>query len=196
MDLIIGLTGASGAIYGINLLKALQNIQDCNIHLIISDTAKQIIAFETDEDPDNIRTMSGKYYENTDLAASIASGSKVFDAMVIIPCSMSTVAKINNGIADNLITRTADVCMKEHRKLIIVPRETPCSTTHLKNLLGLSEMGVVVLPAMPGFYHKPKNLQDLINFIVGKILDQLELHHDLFTRWPGGKVGRNTNNGN
>jgi 4-hydroxy-3-polyprenylbenzoate decarboxylase len=183
MELIVAITGASGVIYGISFLKALQSISDCKVHLIVSKNAKDLISYETSYQLEEIMKLSDYSYENTKLDAVIASGSKIIDGMVIIPCSMSTAAKINTGIADNLITRAADVCMKEQRKLIIVPRETPCNSTHLRNLLQLSESGVIVLPAMPGYYHKPQQLNDLVNFITGKVLDQLGIENTLFSRW-------------
>jgi 4-hydroxy-3-polyprenylbenzoate decarboxylase len=187
MEIVVALTGASGIIYGINLLKILQSHQNTKIHLIISESAKQLINFETKFTLDNVITFAHHYYENSDLAAIIASGSKLIDGMVIVPCSMSTAAKINTGITDNLITRAADVCFKERRKLIIVPRETPLSTTHLKNLFELSEKGAVVIPAMPAYYPRPESIEDMINFITGKILDNLGQKHNLYTRWPGGQ---------
>ena len=185
MELIIGLTGASGVIYGINLLEALHNEQNCTLHLILSENAKQLITFETNQQLDDVKRFANYYYENSDLTASIASGSKLIDGMVIVPCSMATAAKINTGIADNLITRAADVCIKEHRKLIIVPRETPCNSTHLKNLLELSQKGVLVLPAMPAFYHQPQGINELIDYITGKILDYFGIKNDKYSRWSG-----------
>ena len=129
--------------------------------------------------------LADNYYKNSDLSATIASGSKILDGMVIVPCSMSTAAKINTGITDNLITRAADVCIKERRRLIIVPRETPLSTTHLRNLLELSEKGVTILPTMPAYYHHPEQIDDLMKFISGKILDTLNIDHKLYKRWAG-----------
>ncbi|WP_455391419.1 UbiX family flavin prenyltransferase [[Eubacterium] cellulosolvens] len=188
MEIIIGITGASGVIYGINLLKLLANDQTCKVHLVLSEQAKQLINYETGLALADVTEFAEHYYENSELTAGIASGSKLIDGMVVVPCTMSTAAKINSGIADNLITRTADVCLKEHRKLIIVPRETPCNPIHLRNLYELSKIGVIILPAMPGFYHKPKSVDDLISFITGKILDQLGLKHNLYARWSGNEI--------
>ncbi len=187
MDVIIGITGASGVEYGVNLLETLSQMQNVhiNIHLIISENAKKLLKFETKSTLDELNLTANNYYDNSDLGASIASGSKMIECMIIIPCSMSTAAKINTGITDNLITRAADVCIKEHRKLIIVPRETPLNSTHLKNLLELSQKGVLVLPAMPAFYHRPAELNDLITFITGKILDSMGITHELYARWSG-----------
>ena len=185
MELIVSLTGASGVIYGLRLLEVLKSIKGHNVHLIISENAKKLIEFETELDIEDVLKNSNEFYKNSDLSAIIASGSKMIDAMVIIPCSMSTAAKINAGIADNLIVRTADVCLKEKRRLILVPRETPINTTHLTNLLSLSQKGVLILPAMPGFYHKPQVISDQVDFIVGKVLDNLRIPHKLYRRWGG-----------
>ena len=188
MEIIVGMTGASGIIYCVNLLKFLRNKKDIIIHLIISENAKKLIEYETGLTMDNLKELAHHDYNNSDLSASIASGSKVYQSMIIVPCSMATVAKINTGITDNLIVRSADVCQKEGRKLIIVPRETPLNTTHLKNLMELSQKGVVVLPAMPAFYHKPETIQQQIDFITGKILDNMGLNHELFKRWSGSNI--------
>ena len=185
MDIVIGITGASGVIYGLRLMEILSKQQDCILHLIISKNASQLIEYETNKKIEDVSALADFYYDNSDLAADIASGSKLFDIMIIVPCTMSTAAKVNTGISDNLITRAADVSLKEGRKLIIVPRETPLNTTHLYNLLELSKKGVVVLPGMPAFYHKPKNLNDQVEFITGKILDILGIEHNLYKRWSG-----------
>jgi 4-hydroxy-3-polyprenylbenzoate decarboxylase len=185
MDIVIGITGASGVIYGLRLLEILRKKQDCNLHLIISKNASQLIEYETNNKIEDVTKLADSYYDNSDLTADIASGSKLFNKMIIVPCTMSTAAKINTGISDNLISRVADVSLKERRQLIIVPRETPLNTTHLNNLLELSKKGVVILPSMPAFYHKPKNIKDQVNFITGKILDVLGIEHDLFKRWSG-----------
>ena len=187
MELVLGITGASGVCYGIDLLDHFSHDQTVNLHLILSDNAKQLIAFETTEAIATVQQKAQHCYDNSDLTPSIASGSKRIDAMAIVPCSMSTAAKINTGIADNLITRVADVCLKEGRKLIIVPRETPLNSTHLKNLSELSSKSVIVLPAMPAFYHQPQGMNDLVSFITGKILDALGLDHNLYQRWEGDK---------
>lgn len=181
MKVVVGITGASGVIYGVSLLKNLG--KRVEIHLVLSENAKKIIGYEVGKNAIQIKKLAKHSYENDDLFAPIASGSVKFDAMVIVPCSMSTLSKIACGISDNLITRTASVCLKERRKLIIVPRETPLSTIQLKNMVALSEAGVLILPAMPAFYPKPKNVDDIINFTVGKILDALKIDHDIYRRW-------------
>ena len=185
MRIIIAITGASGAIYGIRLLEILSDRQDIETYLVISPPAEEIIKVETDYDPSYVKSLATRYFDSNDLTAPIASGSFLFDAMVIIPCSMKTLSAIAHGYSSNLITRAAEVTLKEKRKLILVPRETPLSAIHLENMLKLAKIGVVILPACPGFYHLPKKITDLIDFIVGKVLDQLDIEHDLYKRWSG-----------
>jgi 4-hydroxy-3-polyprenylbenzoate decarboxylase len=181
MKIVVGITGASGVIYGISLLHHLRKrVETC---LILSDNAKKIIGCEVGKNTIQIKKLAKHSYENDDLFAPIASGSVKFDAMVIVPCSMSTLSKIAHGISDNLITRAASVCLKERRKLIIVPRETPLCVIHLKNMTTLSEAGALILPAMPAFYPKPRNVDDIVNFVVGKILDVLGIEHNIYRRW-------------
>jgi len=179
MKIVIGITGASGIIYGVRLLEKLKEEK----FLVVSENAKKIMEYETKYKLDKLKKLSEHYYENNDFFPEISSGSFMFDAMVIAPCSMSTLSKIANGISDNLITRTAAVCLKEKRKLILVPRETPISTIHLQNMAKLSENGAVILPAMPGFYPKPENIDDAVNFVVGKIMDCLGIENTLYKRW-------------
>jgi 4-hydroxy-3-polyprenylbenzoate decarboxylase len=180
MRIIVGVTGASGVQYAHGLLRALDG-QD--VDLVISEDAKKVLAHETDLDAKALARLAANTYGNDDTAAPPSSGSYRFDAMVVIPCSMATLGKIAWGISDNLIARAAAVCLKERRKLILVPRETPLAATHLENMLKLTNQGAIVLPAMPGFYHDPKTVDDLVNFIVGKVLDQLGIEHKLFKRW-------------
>lgn len=179
MKIVIGVTGASGVIYGVRLLENLKEEK----YLIVSENAKKIMEHETKYKLDEVEKLAEHYYENSDLFPEISSGSFMFDAMVIVPCSMSTLSKIANGIGDNLITRTASVCLKEKRKFILVPRETPLSTIHLQNMAKLSENGAIILPAMPGFYPKPENLDDIVTFVVGKIMDCLGIKNNLYRRW-------------
>jgi 4-hydroxy-3-polyprenylbenzoate decarboxylase len=181
MKIIIGISGASGALYAIRLLEELS--EKASISLVASETAKQIIADETEIEFADLEDMADEYFDNHDMNAGICSGSSKFDAVVIVPCSMATLAKIACGISDNVMTRAASVAMKERRKLIIVPRETPLSSIHLENMLKLSREGVIVLPAMPGFYGGPESAIDLVDFIVGRILDQLEIDNNLGPRW-------------
>lgn len=177
--LVVGVTGASGAPYALALLRNL----DCHVDLVVSEEAKAVIGQEVDLEVHALEKLATAAYANDDLAAAPSSGSYLFDAMVIIPCSLGTLGKIAWGIGDNLITRAAAVCLKEGRKLILVPRETPLAATHLENMVRLANQGVVVLPAMPGFYHRPKTVEDVVNFVVGKVLDQLGIEHSLFKRW-------------
>ena len=184
MRIIIAMTGASGAIYGIRLVEELVRIvKDVEIHLIISDAAKKIINFETDYNIVDIEKMANKVYSNKDLSATLASGSFRHDGMVIVPCSLKTLSAIANSYADTLISRAAICSLKENLRLIIVPRETPIDKASLLNMIKAKENGAIILPAMPAFYHRPKSISELVNYIVGKILDQLDIKHDLFKRW-------------
>lgn len=185
MRIVIAITGASGAIYGIRLLEVLSRRKDVESLLIISKTAEKIIHIETDYDPSYVKSLATRYFEPDDMTAPIASGSYKFDAMVVIPCSMKTLSAIANGYAESLIVRAADVAIKENRKLILVPRETPLSAIHLENMLKLARLGVIILPASPAFYHEPEKIMDLVDYIVGKVLDQLGIPHDLFEAWSG-----------
>ena len=184
MKLVIGITGASGMIYPLRLLEFLKE-KKIETHLIISEPAETLIKHELGHDKREMFKYVSNHYNVNDLSSSIASGSQFFDAMAIIPCSMNTLAAIANGYSDNLIRRVADVAIKEKRKLIIVPREAPLSAIHLENLLKLSRLDVIIIPACPAFYHKPKNLDEAVNFIVGKVLSQLGIDHDLYKAWKG-----------
>ena len=180
--IVVAITGASGVIYGIRLLEALKELQIEN-SLIISDSAKTVIKSETNWEIKDIINLADNYYRFDDLTASINSGSFKFDSLAIVPCSMKTLSSIANGYAANTITRVADVSLKERRTTVIVPRETPLRTTHIKNMLTLSQEGAIILPAMPGFYSDHDSVDNQINFVVGKILDSLNIENDLFKRW-------------
>ena len=192
METVIGMSGASGACYGIRLLEVLGEV-GCTTHLVMSEAARKIIEIETDKNVREIETMADHVYLPRDFTAPIASGSHPFDAMVVVPCSMRTLAGIANGVADTLITRVADVGLKERRRLILVPRESPLSLIHLRNMVVVTEAGAVVLPACPGFYSQPRSLEDLVDVVVGRILDLLGLDHSLYRRWRG-VPGRNAYN--
>lgn len=180
--IVIGFSGASGIIYGIRLLEILHSI-NIQTYLIISEWAKKNIEIETDKTLEYVKSLSSVNYDNFRLDASVSSGSFLHDGMVIVPCSMKSLSSIANGYDDTLISRAASVTLKESRKLIIVPRETPLSRIHLENMVKLQEAGAIILPAMPGFYHKPSTIEEIVDHLVGKILDQLNIKHDLFKRW-------------
>jgi len=182
MKVFLSIGGASGSIYGIRLLEELKK-NKVEIHLTISDGAKKIIEYETDYNFKKIQSLADFYYENNNLFAAPASGSFQLDAMIICPCSMRTLSAVANGYGDTLTTRAASCFLKEGRKLILVIRETPLDLPGIRNMLSAKESGAMVLPAMPGFYHKPKSVDDIVNFIVGKILDQLDIKNSLFKRW-------------
>ncbi|WP_100407208.1 UbiX family flavin prenyltransferase [Bacillus solitudinis] len=188
----VGITGASGAIYGVRLVQELLK-QSYKVHLVLTEAAWQVFKEELRLDTSDrertlnelFNTLSGELHTHHlhDYSAPIASGSYQNDGMVIIPCSMGTLSGIAHGASGNLLERTADVMLKERRKLVIVPRETPLNEIHLENMLKASKVGATILPAMPGFYHLPETLDDLVHFLVGKVLDAIEVDHDLFTRW-------------
>jgi 4-hydroxy-3-polyprenylbenzoate decarboxylase len=191
---VVGITGASGVLYGQRLLELLAQT-DLEVHLTISESAAVVFARELglrlDLDAFRIGDLLGRdaanivYHHVRNIAAPIASGSFLTAGMMIVPASTATVGALANGIATNLLHRAAEVCLKERRKLVLVPRETPLSTVHLENLLRLSQAGAVILPAMPGFYHQPKTLGDQVDFVVTKLLDQFGLDFDLIRRWRG-----------
>ena len=182
MKILLGITGASGSIYGIRLLEELVK-SDNQVHLIVSEDAKKIITHETNYNFDKIKKKASFYYKNSDMFAAPSSGSFKLDAMVIAPCSMKTLSSIANGYCDTLISRAATCFLKEERKLILVIRETPLDLPSIKNILSAKQAGATILPAMPGFYHKPKKIEEMIDFIVSKILDQLKIDNSLFKRW-------------
>ena len=180
--IVIGFSGASGIIYGIRLLEVLHSI-NIQTYLIISEWAKKNIVIETPKTLEYVKSLSSVNYDNSKLDASVSSGSFLHDGMVIVPCSMKSLSSIANGYDDTLISRAASVTLKESRKLILVPRETPLSRIHLENMIKVQEAGAIILPAMPGFYHNPSSIDQIVDHLVGKILDQLEIKHELFKRW-------------
>ena len=182
MKLIIGISGASGVIYGVRFLEVL-NTKNIESHLVFTPMAEKILEQETDFKKQKLIELATYHYKISDLSAPISSGSFLTQGMVIIPCSMKTLAGIACGYSDNLLLRAADVTLKEKRTLIIVPRETPLRKVHLENMLRLANEGASIVPAMPGFYYHPKTLDDAINHIVGKVLDILRIDNDLYQRW-------------
>jgi 4-hydroxy-3-polyprenylbenzoate decarboxylase len=180
--IVVGFSGASGVIYGIRLLEILHSI-NIQTYLIMSEWAKRNIETETHKTFEYVKSLSSVNYDNFKLDAAVSSGSFLHDGMVIVPCSMKSLSSIANGYDDTLISRAASVTLKESRTLILVPRETPLSRIHLENMIKLQDAGAIILPAMPGFYHKPSTIDEIIDHLVGKILDQLRIKHELFTRW-------------
>ena len=185
--LIVGISGASGAIYGIRLLEILQKLPEIDTHLIISKAAKRTIVLETDYKVDQVEKLADVVLPDHDIAASVSSGSYKTSGMVVIPCSIKTLSGIANSYADNLLVRAADVVLKEQRKLVLVLRETPLHLGHTQLMTRSIEIGATLLPAMPAFYHRPSTIDDLINQTVNRVLDQfdIELPDDLFERWAG-----------
>jgi len=179
--IVVGITGASGSVYGYTLVRALHEL-GIETHLVASETGVKVLQYECGVDIEELKQYA-VVHENGDLFSSIASGSFQTDGMVVVPCSMSTLGYIANGIGDNLLCRAANVAMKERRNLIIVPREAPLHTLHLRNMTTLAETGVSILPASPGFYHRPKEIWELVNFMVARILDELKIEHQLIERW-------------
>jgi 4-hydroxy-3-polyprenylbenzoate decarboxylase len=185
LRLVVAITGASGVIYGIKTLEVLKRLK-IDTHLIMTKWGAKNIKIETDNTADYVKSLATRYYEDDNMAAPVSSGSFKVDGMIVIPCSTKTLASIANALDDSLVSRAAGVCIKEQRKLVLVPRETPLSKIHLKNMTKLASTNAVILPAMPGFYHRPKTMDDLINHLVGKVLDQFNIDHSLFKRWSGG----------
>ncbi|MCL4459136.1 MAG: UbiX family flavin prenyltransferase [Chloroflexi bacterium] len=180
--LIVAISGASGAVYGKTLLTILQD-KKIETHLIVSEVGQGILEYETGTTQEEIRGLATYWYDIRDLEAPISSGSFHTDGMVIIPCSMRTLAAISHGYSDNLLTRAADVTLKERRSLIVVPREMPLSIIHLENMLCLARAGAIIIPAMPGFYMLPQTIEDMVRHVVGKVLDALRIEHALYKRW-------------
>ncbi len=181
--IIIGISGASGTIYGVRLLETLQSYSEIETHLVISNIAKEIIQHESGRDPDEVLSLADIVHPINNLGAAISSGSFLTEGMIIAPCSIKSLSGIANSYNDNLLVRAADVCLKERRKLIIVLRETPLHLGHLELMTKVTQYGATLLPPMPSFYHKPKTIDDIINQTVGKVLDNFGIVHNLFTRW-------------
>jgi 4-hydroxy-3-polyprenylbenzoate decarboxylase len=186
MDIVIAITGASGSVYGVRLLEVFKE-RNVRTHLLVSKVAEEVLVKEMNMEPASLRDHATYFYDTNDLFARICSGSYRTDGMVVVPCSMKTLAAIAQGFSNNVITRAADVMLKEKRPLVIVPRETPLNAIQLENMLKLARNGAVILPAMPAFYHDPKTISDQVDFIVGKILDSLNIEQDLYKPWMGVK---------
>jgi 4-hydroxy-3-polyprenylbenzoate decarboxylase len=176
---ILGITGASGAIYAHRLLRHLKEL-DAQVHVVLTEHGKQVVAYEGQQE---MLGLADKVYRNEDLFASIASGSFRHRGMIVVPCTMASLGKMAHGIGDTLLTRAADVCLKERRRLIVVPRETPMHSVHFQNQKILSDLGAVVLPANPSFYLKPQTIDDLVDTVLARVLDHLGLDHPVSHRW-------------
>lgn len=182
--LIVAMTGATGSIFCVRLLELLQG-SDVETHLVMSKWAKRTLLYETEYTVEQVQDLATEVYPLHDQGATISSGSFLTSGMVIIPCSMRTLSAIAQGAGDNLIHRAADVILKERRKLVLVARESPLNEIHLENMLKLSRMGARVMPPMPAFYNRPQSLDDMVNHVVGRVLDQFEIHLDVVKRWGG-----------
>lgn len=190
--IVVGITGASGSIYGVRLIETLLDA-GIEVHLVVSNAGwrvlKEELGWNVTDREGTLNDMFGDrpgsliYHPVTDIGASVASGSFLVDAMIVMPCSMGTLSAVAHGASDNLMARAADVMIKEGRPLVLVPRETPLHAIHLENMLKLAQLGVKIIPAMPAFYFQPRSIEDLVQFLVGKVLDSLRIEHKLYTRW-------------
>ncbi|MGX9868598.1 UbiX family flavin prenyltransferase [Enterobacter mori] len=185
--LIIGISGASGAIYGVRLLQVLRDVAGVETHLVMSQAARQTLSLETDLSLRDVQALADVVHDARDIAASISSGSFKTAGMVILPCSIKTLSGIVNSYTDTLVTRAADVVLKERRPLVLCVRETPLHLGHLRLMTQAAELGAIIMPPVPAFYHRPQTLDDIINQTVNRVLDQfdIDLPEDLFTRWQG-----------
>lgn len=190
MVLIVGITGASGVIYGIRLLEVLSSQNNVETHLIISEAAEINIRHETDWKIEDVKALADFPYDITDIGARLASGSFKTAGMIVAPCSVKTMSALANSYDENLLIRAGDVTLKERRKLVLLVRETPLHLGHIRNMERLTEMGAIIFPPVPAFYHGPKTIQDIIDHTVGKVLDIFGIEHDLFQRWSGSASGQ------
>jgi 4-hydroxy-3-polyprenylbenzoate decarboxylase len=189
MRLVVGMSGSSGAIYGIRLLEVLRDMPSVEVHLVLSPAAKQTISLETDRQPGEVEMLADVLYRHGDIAAAISSGSYPVDAMIVVPCSVRTASAIAGSVDDNLLVRAADVTLKERRRLVVALRESPLHLGHLRALTQLAEMGAVVAPLMPGFYARPQTIDDLVDHTVGRLLDLVGVAppEGLVRRWQGAR---------
>jgi len=183
--LIVAITGATGAVYGVRLLQILRDIPGMETHLLISDAGVLNIHQELDLGRKEVEALAHVVHNVRDVGASIASGSFQSEGMVIAPCSMKTLAAVAHGLSDNLITRAADVVLKERRRLVLMVRETPFNLAHLRNMTAVTEMGGIIFPPLPGFYHRPKSIEEMVDHTLGRVLDLFALEHALTPRWQG-----------
>jgi 4-hydroxy-3-polyprenylbenzoate decarboxylase len=187
MRLIVAITGASGAIYGIRLLEALREVPKAEIHLVISNGGKLNISLETDWKLTDVEALAHEVHSDQNLAATIASGSFRTNGMIVAPCSMKTLSGIVTSYADTLVVRAADVILKERRKLVLMPRETPLHVGHCRLMLQAAEMGAIIAPPLPGFFNDPRTIDDLLNHNVGRVLDLFDIESGLVKRWKGAR---------
>lgn len=190
--LIIAITGATGAVYGVRLLQTLQAVSGVESHLVISDAATLTLHQETGLQRREVEALADVVYKPRDIGAAIASGSFLSDGMVVAPCSMKTLASVAHGLSDNLVARAADVVLKERRRLVLMVRETPFNLAHLRNMTTVTEMGGVIYPPLPSFYHNPQSIAEMVDHTVGRVLDLFAIEHQLTPRWAGMKAGSET----
>jgi flavin prenyltransferase len=183
--LIVAITGATGAIYGVRLLQVLRETPGVETHLLVSDAGVLNLHQELDMNRKDVEALAHVVHNVRDVGASIASGSFQSDGMIVAPCSMKTLAAIAHGYADNLITRAADVVLKERRRLVLMVRETPFNLAHLRNMTMVTEMGGIIFPPLPGFYHRPQSIAEMVDHTVGRVLDLFDIQHELAPRWIG-----------
>lgn len=182
--IIVAMTGATGAALGIKLLQVLRRL-NVETHIVMSQWAEQTIRYETDYTPANVRALADVHYNNHDQAAPISSGSYKTDGMIIIPCSVKTLSAVNAGYGSDLITRAADVMLKERRRLVLAVRETPLSAIHLRNMTEITQAGAIICPTVPAFYNRPNSIDDMVTQMVGRMLDLFDIDTGEFTRWEG-----------
>lgn len=183
--LVIGICGATGAIYGIRLLQVLRELPEIETHLVISKAAERTIGWETPYTVEQVARLATARYPINDVGAALSSGSFPTDGMVIAPCSVKSLAAIAHGLTDNLLTRAADVALKEHRRLVLLVREAPLTLAHIRNMAACAEMGAIIVPPVPAFYNHPKSIDDLVNHTVGRVLDLFSIDAELVKRWEG-----------
>jgi len=181
----VGMTGATGAQYGIRLLQVLSEIKGVETHLVVSEAGEMIIKYETGWNLTDVKKLATRTYDIHDFGASIASGSVKRDGMIIAPCTIKTMSALANSYTDNLLTRTGDVTLKERKKLVLLVRETPLHLGHLRNMERLTEMGAIIFPPVPAFYHRPKTIEDIVDQTIGKVLDLFDIENNLLHRWKG-----------
>ena len=186
--IIVGISGSSGPILGIRLLEELKGL-GYETHLIISETAEKILEHETDRTVEDVKSLASHVHGNKDFFAPISSGSFKTDGMVVVPCSMKTLAGIASGYSDNLLLRAADVCLKERRRLVLVTRETPLSGIHIENMLRVTRAGGTILPPVISLYNRPQSIEEMVDHILGKVLDALDIENDVYERWGSGADG-------